>query len=299
METVLTNATFVIPEWLNREHYPFESKFLEINDNKVHYIDEGKGDIILFSHPACAWSFMYRDMIKVLSKEFRCIALDYPGFGFSIPSKAYEYTIESQSKILNAFIEKLNLEDLYFLGHDTGGPSGFYIAAQKPELFKGFIFTGTIMFPTNEFKKLHNFIGVLSTWPLKIINQQFNIVVWAMVNKLKAQKVPKDVQQHYFNIFNTKEKRERVRKLLVNLKDSTAIMITIKDAMSSKLSKKPSLLIYGVKDPVNELGIPERAASILSNSELHLIENEGHFPHEGNGERMALIIKDWLLGKNQ
>ena len=41
------------------------------------YVDEGKGPVLLLLHGNGSWSFLYRHMIPLLSKHFRCIALDY------------------------------------------------------------------------------------------------------------------------------------------------------------------------------------------------------------------------------
>jgi pimeloyl-ACP methyl ester carboxylesterase len=46
-------------------------------------VDEGSGPTLLFLHGSPTWSFVYRDVIRSLRDEFRCIAVDYPGFGLS------------------------------------------------------------------------------------------------------------------------------------------------------------------------------------------------------------------------
>ena len=73
----------------DRELYPFKSNWVRIENNEVHFIDEGEGETILFCHPPIASSFMYRNMIKELSKSFWCVALDFPGFGLSRSGDGY------------------------------------------------------------------------------------------------------------------------------------------------------------------------------------------------------------------
>ena len=104
----------------NKKLYPFKSKWINIDGNVIHYVDEGQGDIILFSHPPLGSSFMYRNFIRFLSKEYRCIAIDYPGFGLSVPHENYRISIQAQSDILLQFIQKTKLDNLLVLGHDTG-----------------------------------------------------------------------------------------------------------------------------------------------------------------------------------
>lgn len=66
--------------WLNRSGYPFASKYFAVNSHQLHYIDEGKGETILFVHGTPSWSFDYRHIIKTLKINFRCIAIDHLGF---------------------------------------------------------------------------------------------------------------------------------------------------------------------------------------------------------------------------
>ncbi len=71
------------PQWLDEGLYPFRSHFVEINGNRVHFIDEENGPTPLLLHGNPTWSFLYRHIITQLSRRFRCVAVDYPGFGLS------------------------------------------------------------------------------------------------------------------------------------------------------------------------------------------------------------------------
>ena len=70
-------------DWIDTKEYPFAHKYFEVNGAKMHYIDEGIGEILLFVHGTPSWSFEFRNAIKILSKNFRCIAADHIGFGLS------------------------------------------------------------------------------------------------------------------------------------------------------------------------------------------------------------------------
>lgn len=61
--------------------FPFESKYLEINGNRMHYVEEGAGDPILFLHGVPMSSYAWRNIIPHLSDAARCVAIDFMGFG--------------------------------------------------------------------------------------------------------------------------------------------------------------------------------------------------------------------------
>ncbi len=46
------------PQWLDEQLYPFQSLFVEVEGNRIHYIDEGSGPTLFFVHPGVGWSLM-------------------------------------------------------------------------------------------------------------------------------------------------------------------------------------------------------------------------------------------------
>ena len=279
----------------NSSLYPFESKWTQIEGNQIHYIDEGQGDVILFSHPPLASSFMYRDFVKFLRKQYRCIALDYPGFGLSAASDHYPMDIEAQSKIVEKFILKLDLNNIYVLGHDTGGPSVFGAAIHHPQLFKGVILTDTIIYPISQYAKLGKMLGIVGATSFTWFNAYTNFLVRTTFKYgIRTTRLTKEVRQEYHRMFNTREKRKHITQMLCSLKESELFMHQIKRGFETVLNNKPALLIYGEKDPVTALGIPDRIHQLLPNSELFLIPKEGHFPHEGQPKQMSEIMHHWI-----
>ena len=65
------------PSWLSLGVWPFDTFGLEVDGNTVAVTDVGEGPVLLFVHTGL-WSFVWRDVIKRLEKEFRCVAFDAP-----------------------------------------------------------------------------------------------------------------------------------------------------------------------------------------------------------------------------
>src|SRR5579859_7494156 len=112
------------PVWLTSELFPFQSRFVDVDGARVHYVDEGSGPVLLFLHGAPNWSFFYRQFISELRHDFRCIALDFPGFGLSPSSVRYPPTMPALSRVVECFIETLDLRDMILVAGDAGGPIG-------------------------------------------------------------------------------------------------------------------------------------------------------------------------------
>lgn len=77
---------------------------------------EGTGPTLLLLHGNPTWSFLFRDVIGALSADFRCVALDYPGFGLSTPGPGYRYLPEEHADVVTGFLDALGLEEVILVG---------------------------------------------------------------------------------------------------------------------------------------------------------------------------------------
>lgn len=126
--------------------YPFAGHVLGIDGHAYHYLDEGSGPVLLFVHGNPTWSFAWRHLIKELSPEYRCIAVDHIGCGRSDKPQDYGYTLANHVGNLTRLIEHLDLRDITLVGHDWGGCIGMGAAVASPERFARFVLANTAAF---------------------------------------------------------------------------------------------------------------------------------------------------------
>jgi haloalkane dehalogenase len=112
------NSPATTPAWLDRRLYPFTSQWLELAGHRLHYLDEGQGPTLLLLHGNLTWSFLYRHLVQQLAPHFRCIALDYPGFGLSTAGPGYGFTPREHSQVVEQFVDQLGLQDLRVMVQD-------------------------------------------------------------------------------------------------------------------------------------------------------------------------------------
>jgi haloalkane dehalogenase len=105
------------------ELFPYESRWFDHRGIRMHYVDEGSGTPILMCHGNPTWSFLYRGVIARLRERFRCIAVDYPGFGLSDRPDGYGYTAVEHAGMVGALADHLGLEGFVVMGQDWGGPT--------------------------------------------------------------------------------------------------------------------------------------------------------------------------------
>lgn len=119
--------------------YPFASRFVEVFGSRMHYVDEGEGDPILFVHGNATWSYTWRNVIPHLKPYARCVAPDLIGFGLS-DKPDIEYQWIDQARYLEQFIRELGLKKITMVTNDFGISLGLLYAMRHEEDVRGIAF---------------------------------------------------------------------------------------------------------------------------------------------------------------
>lgn len=127
--------------------FPFEPRYLQAGDVRLHYVDEGPRDAppLLMLHGNPTWSYMYRRPIAELAAAgHRCVAFDHMGFGRSDkPPYLTGYSLEAHVQNTLALIDDLDLRDVLLVGHDWGGPIGLGAALERRDRLRGLALMNT------------------------------------------------------------------------------------------------------------------------------------------------------------
>ena len=116
---------------------------IKADDVQIFYRSAGDpaAPVVLLLHGFPASSFMFRDLIPRLADEYRVIAPDLPGFGFTeVPAgRNYTYTFDALASTIEAFTEELELKSYALYVFDYGAPTGFRLATRHPERVTGIV----------------------------------------------------------------------------------------------------------------------------------------------------------------
>ncbi len=103
----------------NLPDYPFAPHYVDIDEMRMHYVDEGPADAspVLLMHGEPSWSYLYRHMIPpIASAGLRAVAPDLIGFGKSDkPAAQNDYSYEMHVAWMMQFLEKLDLKNITLL----------------------------------------------------------------------------------------------------------------------------------------------------------------------------------------
>jgi pimeloyl-ACP methyl ester carboxylesterase len=119
-----------------RVEYPYPLKKLRLSEAlEIAYVDEGKGDVLLFVHGMAGGIPSWGKNLSVLRKGYRCIALDLPGHGYSSRGD-FPYTMAFYTGVVLAFMQKLGLTRVTLVGHSMGGQIAIHAGLKDPELIQ-------------------------------------------------------------------------------------------------------------------------------------------------------------------
>ncbi|WP_433337859.1 alpha/beta fold hydrolase [Spirillospora sp. CA-294931] len=273
--------------------FPFESHFIAIDGNTVHYLDEGSGPTLLFLHGNPTWSLVYRDVIHALRGEFRCVALDYPGFGLSSPRPGYRYLPEEHTQVVAAFVDALGLSGVTLVAHDWGGPIGLAAVAQRPAAFDGLVLANTWGWPITGAPHVHVLSHMMGGPLGRVLIRRFNLFVNAMVPAgHRLRKPTADEMVHYRKALATADRRLATAVFARSITASRAFLAEVEAGLPD-LASHPMLLIWGDADIAFRSKERRRWEQLFADHRTVIVEGAGHFVQSDAPDRFASAIRDW------
>lgn len=279
------------PSWVNNALFPFESRYLDLGGHRMHYVDEGQGMPIVFSHGTPEWSFGWRDLIAPLRGQYRCLAPDLLGMGLSDKPADADYSVRAHAERFEQFIEALGLEKIHLVANDFGISIALYYAIKHPEKVEKISLFNGWMWPVNEDPHYAMPARMMRGWLGRFMYLKFNFPVNIIMPRAYGdrRKLSKEVHQHYQRALSTPAERRAAYQFALELLDATAFWAWEWEHLDA-IRHKPFLVFWGMKDsfvPPSEL---EKWSKCLTDAEIIRLETAGHFAQEEEAERMAAAM---------
>jgi haloalkane dehalogenase len=281
------------PAWVDDQLFPFKSRFVELEGNVVHYVDEGSGPILLMLHGNPVWSFVYREVIAGLRDRFRCIALDFPGFGLSTGAPGYRYLAQDHAELLLSFLDRLDLSELTLVGHNWGGPFGLYAAVQRPDKFERLILSNTWAWPLNGDLTSELFSRGMRNPIGRALMTRFNLLVnYFIPSAHKRRKLSDAEMEHYRQAMPTPERRHPCAALPGELVGAREFFTDLSDHLSA-VENLPTLILWADQDPIFTDKYRERLEATFPNHTTTVLRGVGHFLQSDAPAEFNQAIESW------
>ena len=283
--------------------YPYKTKFVELsNDIKVAYVDEGKGDkTLIFIHGLGSYLPAWKKNIEVLKSDYRCVALDLPGYPKS-SKEDYAYNMTFFAEVVVEMIAELKLKNPVLVGHSMGGQVAMTAALNSENIIQNLILidpAGIETFTEKEAAILKSVLtpeGVKNT-SVEQIKKNFDV-------NFAAGVTPEDALFMYNDRLYMRDTEVEYEHYCNMIPKCVAGMLNEPVFERLKDINVPTLILFGEQDylipnkylhpALTTQQVAESAASQIANNQLFMIPNAGHFAMWDNAKMVNTKIQHFL-----
>jgi len=282
-----SELAFEIPRAL----FDVDHKFVDLPGGaRVHYVDEGEGETLLFLHGNPSWSFQWRDLIRGLRDSHRCVALDYPGFGLSDAPAGFGFTPREESLVVEEFVDRLGLRDLTLVMQDWGGPIGIGLAERRPELVRRVVLGSTWAWPTSRSEPRGIFSTIVGGPVGEFAQMNFNGFARFGIRHGIVRELPAEVFAMYVRPFVPPERRGVAAFYPGQITAAVDTFVEL-EAGLPKLRDKPALIFWALQDAGFPRADLERWEKAFPNHKTIELPEANHFFFEDAADQMIPEIR--------
>ena len=280
------------------------SEFLDLkNGSRIHYRDEGdlyKPAIILL-HGFNGSLFNFERMVPLLSKEFRLISIDLPGFGLTGAIPSMDYSTQNSILVINELTSYLGMEKFSIAGNSMGGGIAWRYALENPEKTQSLILLASSgIYSSEERLQIEE-------------SERESPLVWKL---MRSNFVSYFLSLYTPKFFATQGLKTSVydpnlaTEEIANQFHELTLMQGSREAILSRFSKQnyndekpdilkkiqaPTLIIHGEEDNIISFKSSINLDQYIQNSQLMIYPKIGHLPMYETPTRVANDIKNFLL----
>jgi pimeloyl-ACP methyl ester carboxylesterase len=285
--------------------YKYPTKRVTLPDGTtIAYIDEGKGpETIVFIHGLGSYLPAWDKNIADLSKHYRCIALDLPGYGKS-GKEGVKPGMHAYATSVLGLMDALQLKQAVLAGHSMGAQIAVTAALKEPQRVKKLVLMAPAGFEnfTEQQKQLFKTTvtpeSVQKTTPEQVITNF----------KANFYQMPADVQYMIDDRLKMAGS-EQFAAYSAAVAGSVAAMVDepVYEALSQV--QAPTLILFGEKDSLipnrylnpglTTQAVAESGHQRISNSQLVMVPEAGHFLQFEQPEVCNRAVRDFLKQHQQ
>ncbi len=281
--------------------YPFESHELSILGERMHYLDEGQGPVLLCLHGNPTWSFYWREVVKAFRDRYRVVVPDHIGCGLSSkPSlRQYSHSLGRRASDIHALVEELDLQQITLVAHDWGGAIGMGAAALAPERYSRFVLLNTAAFRSMRCPLRIRACRIPLLGRLAV--QGLNLFSRAAVRSAmhRPERLSAAARAGLLAPYDTWANRTAVYGFVRDIPmkpshRSYGVLKEIEEQGLGQFRHHPVCLIWGMRDWCFPPAFLDRFLDSFPKAEVHRLEDAGHYVVEEAPQQVIESIDAFL-----
>lgn len=278
------------PDWLPREVWPFQARAVEVDGERIAYVDVGAGPVLVFVHTGM-WQILWRDLVLAMQSEFRCVTIDAPTTGLSTGRGRGVTTIADAGTAVSAVVESLDLRDLTLVFHDLGGPAALHAADGWPDRVRALVAVNTFGWrPRGAL-----FTGMLAAMGSVPIRELDAVTGFLPRMASTSAGVGKRLDRASRRAFRRGMPAARRRSFHRYMRDARKANYSRIESTAARLADRPLLTIFGQRnDPLKFQ--PQWAARFADMRQVEIPKGY-HFPMCDDPQLVAEQIRAWYADR--
>jgi len=149
---------------------PPAGRFVDVPGARLHVVERGQGPAVLLVHGLSGQlgNFSY-GMIEPLARDFRVVAVDRPGAGYSTRAPGADAGLPAQAAALAALIDRLGLDRPLVVGHSLGGAVALALAIGHPERVGGLALVAPLTHPPSDIPSVFKALTIRQPWLRRLV----------------------------------------------------------------------------------------------------------------------------------
>ncbi len=274
------------------------SHFVNVDGTRIHYQEFGieSDPAIVLIHGFTASVYVWKTAAPLLAaKGFRVIAPDLVGFGYSDKPKAFDYTIQSQARMVSRLMNRLGIGRATIVGSSYGGAVALSLTLDCPESVEKLVLSDTVI---NDEPKEHPLLKLASLPGVGEVITPFLIDSKAFL-RMRMKKTLSKANQRLI----TDERIESIRRPLYAADGHHSVLATSRNWHANRLENdahlidQPTLIVWGEEDMVIPIKNGYKLHEAILNSRFVVLPNCGHVPQEEKGELFTELVSEFCHDK--
>ena len=256
---------------------------------RVAYTDVGEGEPIVLLHGIPTWSYLYNDVIPHLAEQYRVIAPDFLGHGWSDRRDRFDRSLVTQAQMIVRLLDALNLDRVNLVGHDTGGGVSLILAIEAPERIDRLVLANIVAYdswPIDDMLMLGH-----PLWKHKSNQEMVEYLQEGLAEGLSR---PERLTP-LFKAGIVAPYADDVGKISL-IRNASALNTNHTMALVDRHSTitAPTLLLWGVDDPWQRIEDGERLAHEIPQAQLVRVEKASHWIPQDAPDEFARGVLTFL-----
>ncbi len=261
-----------------KERYTNEnSKWANVNGLEIHYQDVGEGPTIVLVHGIMSSLQTWDDWVAELSKSYRVVSLDVPGFGLTgAPASIDDFTEEFLLNTFAKFVDEIELEDFSLAGNSLGGYIAAQYASAYPNRINHLILLDPIAYP-------QDVPWVMDVGTAPIISTMGAFVQPPLLITMNVKQVYGDhqrIERRHMDRYVHMAQRPGAKGAYIKTMEILKERSTQETPLPFSRIKAPTLLMWGEADAWVPVELSQRWKDDIRDSQVVIYPGVGHMPME-------------------